>query len=108
MVRLDPNHPIHYQHFLAQALFALGRFEDAVRALKARLARQPDSDASRVLLAACYGQLGRADEAQAEWQEVLRINPDYSIEDRRRMLPYKNPTDFEPVIEGLRKAGIAV
>jgi adenylate cyclase len=108
MARLDPHHPPSYQHFVAQSLFALGRFEGAVQALKARLARQPYSDVSRVLLAACYGHLGRADEARAEWQEALRINPDYSIEHRRQILPYKNPADFERVVEGLRKAGIAV
>jgi adenylate cyclase len=56
----------------------------------------------------CYGHLGRAEEARAEWQEALRINPDYSIEHRRQILPYKNPADFERVVEGLRKAGIAV
>jgi adenylate cyclase len=108
MARLDPHYPGTYQHFLAQSLFALERFEDAVRALQTRLARQPRSDASRVLLAACYGHLGRAEEARAEWQEALRINPDYSIEHRRQILPYKNPADFERVVGGLRKAGIAV
>ena len=61
-----------------------------------------------MLLAACYGHLGRAEEAQAEWQEALRANPDYSIEERRRILPYKNPADFECVVEGLRKAGLPV
>jgi adenylate cyclase len=108
MARLDPHHPPSYQHFVAQAHFALGHFEDAVRALKGRLARQPHSDVSRVLLAACYGHLGRAEDARAEWEEALRINPHYSIEHRRQILPYKNPADFERVVDGLRKAGIAV
>jgi adenylate cyclase len=108
MARLDPHHPAQYQHFLAQSLFALGRFEDAVRASQARLARQPHSDVSHVLLAACYGHLGRVEEARAAWQEALRINPDYSIEHRRQILPYKDPADFERVVEGLRIAGIAV
>jgi tetratricopeptide (TPR) repeat protein len=108
MVRLDPHCPGPYQHFLAQAHFALGHFEEAIAALQARLAKQPHSDVSRVLLAACYGHLGRADEARAAWQEALRRNPDYSIEERRKMLPYKNPADFELVVEGLRKAGIPV
>ena len=108
MARLDPHHPPLYQHFVAQALFALGRFEDAVRALKARLARQPDSDVSRVLLAACYGYLGRAEDARAEWQEALRVNPGYSIEHRRQILPYRNPADFERVVLGLQKAGLPV
>ena len=108
LVRLDPHYPPVYQHFMAQTQFALGRYDEAIPALKSRLARQPDSDISRVLLAACYGHLGRGEAARAEWQEALRINPDYSIEHRRQILPYKNPADFERVVEGLRKAGIAV
>ncbi len=107
MARLDPQHPPNYKHFLAQAHFALGHYEEAVAALEARLALQPHSDVSRVLLASCHGHLGRAGQARAEWAEALRHNPDYAIEERRRMLPYKNPADFEPVVEGLRKAGIA-
>jgi adenylate cyclase len=59
-----------------------------------------------VLLAACYGHLERPEDARKQWQEALRINPEYSIEHRRRILPYKNPEDFERVVVGLRKAGL--
>ena len=59
-----------------------------------------------MLLAACYGYLGRFDEARVEWREMLRINPEYSLEYRRKVLPYKNPADFESVVDGLRKAGL--
>jgi adenylate cyclase len=64
-----------------------------VATLKRRLVRKPGTDISRVLLAACYGHLGRMEEAQAQWREVMHINPDYSSEHRRRVLPYKNPAD---------------
>ena len=93
-------------HFRALALFQLGRYEEAVDLLQQRLIRNPVTDVSRALLAASYGHLGRFDEARAAWQEVLRVNPDYSLEYRRKVLPYKNPADFELVVEGLRKAGI--
>ena len=103
---LDPYFPDVWLHFYAQAMFQLRRYDEAVGILKRRIDRNPHTDASRVLLAASYGHLGRFDEALAEWQEVFRVNPDYSLEHRRDVLPYKNPDDFELIIEGLRKAGI--
>jgi hypothetical protein len=33
-------------------------------------------------------------------------NPAYSLEHRRKVVPFKNPEDFEKVIDGLRKAGL--
>jgi adenylate cyclase len=105
-IRLDPYCPDVYLHFLAQSYFMLGWYEEAVTALRRRLERNTATDVSRVLLAACYGQLGRSEEARAEWAEALRINPAYSLEHRRRILPYADPTDFERVIEGLHKAGL--
>ena len=93
-------------HFHGQAYFQLGRYEEAVAVLKRRIFRNPHTDASRVLLAAAYGQIGRLDEAREQWREALRVNPGYSLEHRRKVLPYKNPADFEAVVEGLRKAGV--
>jgi adenylate cyclase len=107
VVRLNPHYPPLFLFFMAQDYFALERHEEAADLLRRRIAHQSDSDTSQVLLAACYGHLGRAADARAAWQEALRINPDYSIEHRRQILPYKNPADFERVVEGLRKAGIS-
>ena len=84
----------------------MGRYSETVGLLKRRILRNPDTDASRVLLAASYGQMGLIEEAREAWREALRINPDYSLEHRRKVLPYKNPEDFEQVVEGLRKAGV--
>ncbi|MFB9980413.1 adenylate/guanylate cyclase domain-containing protein [Mesorhizobium kowhaii] len=103
---LNPYFPDVLLHFQALALFQLGRYEEAVGLLMQRLARNAVTDVSRALLAASYGHLGRFAEARAAWQEVLRVNPDYSLEYRRKVLPYKNPADFELVVDGLRKAGV--
>lgn len=103
---LNPYFPDVLFHFQAVAVFHLGRYEEAVDLLKQRLARNPVTDASRALLAASYGHLGRFDEARAAWQEVLRVNPEFSLEYRRKVLPYRNPEDFELIADGLRKAGL--
>lgn len=106
LMRLDPHYPDLWLHFLAQAHFALEQYAEAIDALRRRVSRRPDSDISHVLLAASYGHLGRRDEAQREWSEALRINPTYSLEDRRQVLPYRDPADFDRMVDGLRKAGL--
>jgi tetratricopeptide (TPR) repeat protein len=103
---LDPHFNSIVLYFRAQALYQLGQYEEAVSLLKRRILRSPDTDASRVLLAACYGQMGRIDEAREAWREALVISPTYSLEQRRNVLPYKNPADFDRIVEGLRKAGL--
>jgi adenylate cyclase len=105
-IALDPYYPDLWLHSKGLALFQLGRYDEAIGLLKRRLVRNPDTDVSRELLAACYGHLGRNYEARAEWQEVFRVNADHSLEYRRTVAPFKNPGDFEKIVDGLRKAGI--
>ena len=105
-MRLDPHYPDIVLHFLAQANFTLGKYEIAAQQLLDRIARNPSTDASRMLLASCCGHLGRAEEARAVWAELLKVNPDFSLMQRARVLPYKNPDDFQRIREGLAKAGL--
>ena len=107
-MRLDPLYPEIALYFVAQAQEALGEYEAAISTLKRRLERNPTSETSYALLAACYGHLGRHDESRAAWEEVMRIAPDFSINRRRQLLPFKDPAMFERRLEGMRKAGIPV
>ena len=86
-MRLDPHYTHYWLHFLGQAYFGLEMCEEAATTLKRRVVRYPDTDESRVLLAACYGYLGRTKEARSLWRDALRINPGYSLEHKRRVLP---------------------
>jgi adenylate cyclase len=105
-MRFDPHYPNLVLHSLGLAYFLLKRYEDAITAVRSRLLRNPGSDASRVLLASCYGHLGRKEEACREWNEALTRNPNYSWDHARNVLPYRNPSDFEQIVEGARKAGL--
>jgi len=105
-MRLDPHYRDIFLHLLALAHFQLEEYEQAVEVLKRRLVRKPESDISRVLLASLHGHMGNLEASRAEWAEVLRINPEYSLEHRRTILPYKNPADFEQLVDGLRKANL--
>ena len=48
-----------------------GRYEEAIVPLKKVLTLNPNSSAAHRLLAACYAELGREEEARAEVAEVL-------------------------------------
>jgi adenylate cyclase len=105
-MRLDPHYSNMLLHMLAQAHFMLGNYEEAAKNLLERIARNPSTDASRMLLAAAYGHLGRLEEARTVWGELLKVNPDFSLAQRARVLPYKDPAEFERITSGLAKADL--
>ena len=107
-MRLDPHYPEIALQFLADARFSLGEYGQAITAIEQRLARNPQSETAFALLASCYGHLGRPEESRRAWERALQINPGFSVERRRRVLPFLNPEDFERRVEGLRKAGLTV
>jgi adenylate cyclase len=105
-MRLDPHYSTIVLHTLAQANFSLAKYETAAALLVERIARNPGTDASRMLLASCYGHLGRVGEARTTWSELLKVNPDFLLTQRARVLPYKQAGDFQRIAEGLAKVGL--
>jgi adenylate cyclase len=59
-----------------------------------------------MLLASCYGHLERVEDARKTWAELLKVNPEFSLMQRARVLPYKNSADFQQIADGLAKAGL--
>ncbi len=105
-MRLDPHYPPMYLFYLGHAYFAMGKYEEAIAALKRSLTRTPDLIACNLFLAVIYGELGRKEEAQAQVAEVLRISPRVSVEGQRSRMPFKDQAVLERFIDGLRKAGL--
>ena len=59
-----------------------------------------------MMLAAAYSLAGRVEEARSGADEVLRINPKFSLEYQAKTFPFKNNRDLEQLIGALRKAGL--
>ena len=74
--------------------------------LRRRIVLRPDSDITRVPLAAALGHLGRHEEARDEWARARAINPRYSLRHKRAILPYRDSAMMDRMAEGLVKAGI--
>jgi hypothetical protein len=66
----------------------------------------PSSDITRAYLASLYGHTDRHEEARRLWDELMAINPHYTIEHARQVLPYRDPEPLEHFVQGLRKAGL--
>jgi adenylate cyclase len=106
-LRLEPMAPDNYNQQLAIDYFQAGDCKEAIATCEKGLKRQPDNLVSRVISAAVYGACGREAEARKEATEVLRINPKFTIESFMMKTPYKNPSDRDRVVQGLRKAGLS-
>ena len=57
-------------------------------------------------LAASYAYLGDMDKAKVHAAKVLELEPDFSIQQFAKSRSYKEISDLEHYLEGLRKAGL--
>lgn len=66
----------------------------------------PENDVSRSLLASTLGHLGRNEAAKEMWDELMPLNPEYSVYRHLGRLPFVNPVTPTPIVQGLRMAGL--
>jgi len=104
-IRINPIASGHYFLNLGRAYRDVGRYEEAIGGFTKAISRAPDSSVAHFELAATYSLAGRAEEARAEVEELLRISPTASVEIVKR-IPYKNQTDRDRMLNAMRKAGL--
>jgi adenylate cyclase len=102
-MRLDPYNAAGRAHLLGRALFISGSYEDAIEAFKQVPVPRFSHHAE---IAACYAQLGSDEKASQHAEQVLSLNPDFSIAEHVRGLPFKESRDRDRYRDGLRKAGL--
>jgi tetratricopeptide (TPR) repeat protein len=88
------------------AYYLAGRPEEAIAPLKQFLSHYPNAPGAHLTLAAVYSELGKEAEAQAEEAEVLRLNPQFSLEVHKQRVPIKDPAVLERYLAALRGAGL--
>ena len=105
-MRLNPHHPYNYPFHMGQAYFILQQYQQAIEALERGLESNPSSERMRVWLAAAYALSGREDDARWEAEQVLTLNPDFSLERIRQAFPFQEQVDLDRFLYGLHLAGI--
>jgi tetratricopeptide (TPR) repeat protein len=105
-IQLNPFASTGYYIHLANSLRDAKRFEEAVSAYRKAIQREPNNIFAHLNLAGTYIMMGRETEARAEAAEVLRINPKFTLEFWAKVLPYKDQSVSDNLIDVLRKAGL--
>ena len=104
--RLKPTWVDAHLNSVGTAYYLAGRPEEAIAPLKQYLTRYPNILGAHLTLAAVYSELDKKAEARTEAVEVLRINPQFSLEVHKQRVPIKDPAMLERHIAALRKAGL--
>jgi len=104
-IRLNPLPPAEYFIPLAVAYRDTGQYEKAIEEAKKVLQREPNNQFAHIHIAVSNIRLGREKEARAAAAEILRINPEFSLEPYGKILPFPQSI-AERVVADLRKAGL--
>jgi adenylate cyclase len=109
-MRLNPYYPEWYLGILAQSYRVAGRYEEAIATYNEFLERSRQAGGNTLLahlgLASTYMRVGKEDEARDHATEVLKIDPDFSLEWVRKATFFKDPALIEEDLDALRKAGL--
>jgi len=101
-IELNPMPPDEYSWTLGSIYYQLGDYRAALEALRP----VEESPATARLLAACAAQLGEAELARHYSRVVRSVYPDFHAERVRAIVPNRNPSDTEHLIDGLKRAGL--
>jgi adenylate cyclase len=84
----------------------IGKYEEAVEEFKTIINRNPKDLTALVRLAMAYSLLELEKEAIKTAEDILKLNPEFSVERVAKALPYKDEEDRQFVMTALRKAGL--
>ncbi len=104
-IRLNPWVPIFYTYF-GTACRETGRYQEGIAAFKKSLSFAPNDLFANIDLAALYMYAEREDEARAAVAEIMRIDPNFSLERYGDVLPWKELPEKSRFFDALHKAGL--
>lgn len=98
-IRLNPIPPGFYLWSLGLSYGLTEQYEEAITWCEKAVRQDPDSFFAHLMMSAVYSWAGRDEDAQAEATEVIRINPQFSLEKFEERAG-------KGLVSALRKAGL--
>jgi len=105
-LRLNPIPPNAYLRHFGVALRDSGQYKEAIKLTQRAIEREPNDLIAYIVLTSAYSMAGRQEEARSAGEEILRINPKFSLKRLAKTTPLKEKAVKDRFIEALRKAGL--
>ncbi|HXZ92766.1 MAG TPA: adenylate/guanylate cyclase domain-containing protein [Burkholderiales bacterium] len=105
-IELNPVYPGWYLYLMAAAQHFAGHEHEALTTLDQVLAASPRLSFARTLRIASLMALGRAAEAKADANQVLRERADFSVERIAATQPFRDAAQRQRFADALRAAGL--
>jgi tetratricopeptide (TPR) repeat protein len=91
---------------LGNAYRHAGRYDEAISPYKKAIEISSKVQMAYIGLVSCYSILGREEEARSAAEELLHVNPKFSVEAWAKAIPYKDREKVARFADALRKAGL--
>ncbi|CAB5124025.1 Adenylate cyclase (EC [Olavius algarvensis associated proteobacterium Delta 3] len=102
-IRLNPIPPAFYFFGLGMSYSRLGQHEEAIKWCQKAVQLAPDSFLVHLFMTSVYSRAGRQTEARSHAAEVMRLNPQFSVEKYAKKV---KRVDRQQFIDALRRAGL--
>lgn len=105
-LKRNPNSAASYREIAGEIYFATGSFQQAAKEFEAALERNPAHTRARLWYAATLLRLGRDEAAAWEVQELIAINPGFSLSRMLLAFPLKDPYQLDALTAALAQLGL--
>jgi tetratricopeptide (TPR) repeat protein len=105
-LRLNPLRPLTYVNRLAWSCLGNKQYDKAILLWTETLERNPDYLFAFQGLTAAYELSGNREKARWAAENVMRLNPEFSIAIEEKMLPYKDEAFTKRLFNAWRAAGL--
>lgn len=105
-MQLNPMHPALYKVIHGEIFFNKREYAKAIGNFNFALQTNPESEESRLWLAAAYAHVGEIEEAAWQLEQIRISGSDLSLQRIENVIPFKDPAQRKHFIDGLYKAGL--
>ncbi len=105
-MQLNPKYPAIYNVIHGEIYFNMHDYDKAIANFTHALEVNPESEESRIWLAAAYANIGDIDEASWQLEQIRMSGDNLSLQRIERVIPFKDPGQRKAFIDSLYRAGL--